>query len=190
MKLRSFSASAVLVALSTLMSVSVSAAPVTWTLNDVTFGDGGKVSGSFVFDADTNAYLSWDIVSTATLYAYVNGYESLNGAAYTTNSYNPHTSGSYLNPNGFIFYATDPKLGFPTDLILNFAAPLTDAGGVIALKSVGEGQGFNNRITATGPYANGGTPGYVASVPEPSGIALAASALFAFLLIRRSKLDN
>jgi hypothetical protein len=43
---------------------SVSAAPVTWTLQGVTFNDGGTASGSFVYDAQTNTYSAINITTT------------------------------------------------------------------------------------------------------------------------------
>jgi len=39
------------------------AAPVTWTLTDVVFADGGTVTGSFVYDADTDAFSAVSISS-------------------------------------------------------------------------------------------------------------------------------
>ena len=44
---------------------SASAIPVRWTLEDVSFADGGTASGSFVYDADTSTYSRTDIVTTS-----------------------------------------------------------------------------------------------------------------------------
>jgi len=44
---------------------AASANPVTWTLQDWVFDDGGTASGSFVFDADTGVYSSINIITTA-----------------------------------------------------------------------------------------------------------------------------
>ena len=41
------------------------AVPVTWDLSGVTFNDGGTASGSFVFNADTDSFVSWSITATA-----------------------------------------------------------------------------------------------------------------------------
>ncbi len=38
--------------------------PVTWTLQDWVFDDGGTASGSFVFDADTGVYSNINIITT------------------------------------------------------------------------------------------------------------------------------
>lgn len=48
-----------------LTSTSVFATPVTWTLEGVTFDDGGTATGSFVYDADLAEYISFDIRTTA-----------------------------------------------------------------------------------------------------------------------------
>lgn len=42
-------------------AVSLHAAPITWVLEDVTFEDGAIATGSFVFDADSNSVLDWNI---------------------------------------------------------------------------------------------------------------------------------
>jgi hypothetical protein len=159
-----------------LVSPVSQASLVTWQLNSVAFGDGGTVSGSFTFDASTNTYASWNITTTVTLFPYVNGFQSLTGATYVTNAFNPNTANYYLNPNGFIFkLGTVPPAG---QLVLNFASPLTNAGGVISLQSASETQGFNNRSMAPGIYLNGGTLGTVVSaVPLPASLGLMLSGL-------------
>jgi hypothetical protein len=48
-----------------LLSMSASAVPVTWTLNNVAFNDGATASGSFTYDADTNTYSSISVATTA-----------------------------------------------------------------------------------------------------------------------------
>ncbi len=62
----------------TAMSSTAVAAPVKWTLVDVTFSDGGTASGSFMYDADTNVFSAVDIttisgtlVTGANLYLYL-----------------------------------------------------------------------------------------------------------------------
>lgn len=49
---------------SAMLALSASAAPVTWTLTDTTFDDGGTATGSFVYDADTNLYSHVNITTT------------------------------------------------------------------------------------------------------------------------------
>ena len=47
---------AVLAASTLVIAASANAAPVTWTLQNWVFDDGGTASGSFDFDASTNTY--------------------------------------------------------------------------------------------------------------------------------------
>ncbi len=47
-----------------LLSPAVHAAPVTWYLNGVTFADGSRAVGSFVYDTVTGNYTSIDITIT------------------------------------------------------------------------------------------------------------------------------
>ena len=47
-----------------LLSPAVHAAPVTWFLNGVTFSDGSRAVGSFVYDTVTGLYTSIDITTT------------------------------------------------------------------------------------------------------------------------------
>ena len=44
-----------------MCSVAAHAGVATWTLNGVTFADGGTVSGSFDYDADTNTISDWSL---------------------------------------------------------------------------------------------------------------------------------
>ena len=44
-----------------LIAVSMSASPITWTLQNAVFNDGGVATGSFVFDADTQTVVSYNI---------------------------------------------------------------------------------------------------------------------------------
>ncbi len=146
---------------------SAHAAPLTWTLSGVSFIDGATASGSFVFDAGTRTYLSWDIVTTATVDPGANGglSNSMNGKSYSTNSLSNASSDYYLNPSSLAVQdALGNKFGFV------YASPLTDAGGVVALKpgpTMGyEINGFRSRnITAGSVVAT-------SAVPEPASYAL------------------
>lgn len=54
------------VALSFLtFTATAQAAPLQWTLTDVTFDDGGSATGSFVYDADSNTYSNIALKTTA-----------------------------------------------------------------------------------------------------------------------------
>lgn len=125
-----------------------------------------------MFDADARTYLSWDIVTTATVDAAANGglSNSMSGKTYTTNSLSNASSDDYLNPSAL---AVQDALGSRFGFV--YASNLTDAGGVIALKpgpTVGyEINGFRSRnITAGSAVAT-------SSVPEPASVALLLAGL-------------
>lgn len=46
------------------LSAAAAGTPLTWTLNGITFSDGGTASGSFTYDASTNTYSAISIVTT------------------------------------------------------------------------------------------------------------------------------
>lgn len=158
----------------TLLALAVAtpaaAAPVLWTLSDVVFHDGGTASGSFVYDADLNAYSSIDITTTA-------GTEQ-SGAHYTQwTSLYPHTAeevvfvedGAGIDLTGAavfqILYAPLTNAGGIGDLSAGFEAICADAG---CTTIVGSQRlfGANNGILAA---AN--------AVPEPGSIAILGTAL-------------
>lgn len=47
-----------------LLPLSAQATPILWTINGMTFDDGGTGSGSFIYDADTNTYSNINITTT------------------------------------------------------------------------------------------------------------------------------
>ena len=51
----------ILIVLITLAAAPLHAAPVRWTLSNVTFSDGSTSTGSFVYDASTDQILDWDV---------------------------------------------------------------------------------------------------------------------------------
>lgn len=165
-----------------LALASTQAAPVTWTLSGVSFIDGATAYGSFVFDADTRTYLAWDITTTATVDAGANGgpSNSLNGKTYSTNGLSNAASDYYLNPSALAVQdALGNKFGFV------YASPLTDAGGLVALKpgpTMGyEINGFRSRnITAGSVVAT-------SAVPEPASYTLMLAGLGALAWARRRR---
>lgn len=159
---------------------SAHAAPLTWTLSGVSFIDGATASGSFVFDASTRTYLSWDIVTTATVDPGANGglSNSMNGKSYSTNSLSDASTDHFRNPAAL---AIQDALGNRFGVV--YSSPLTDAGGVVPLKpgaTMGyEINGFKSRnITAGSVIA-------ATAVPEPATVALMLAGLSAIAWARR-----
>jgi len=115
-----------------LWAASSQAAPLTWNLDGVNFDDGGVATGNFVFDADTNTVLDWNISVSG-------GDEDL----FPIFSYTPttviavgvYTAGSgqslqfFVDPNAPGGTADSRLLSLTTD------AALTSAGGSVSLLS-------------------------------------------------------
>lgn len=148
------------------------AAPVTWQLSNLTFTDGGTATGSFVYDAAFNSFSNIAITT------------STNGAF----------GANYAIPTG-IGSATffDTVVAFPLDgqfrLLFDLVAPMTDAGGVIALNlgagiSDVEGQCISDTCGAISAFRIIAT-GSVASIPEPATLALVGLALLGVASTRR-----
>ena len=155
---------------------SASAAPVTWTLSNITFTDGGIATGSFTYDADTNIVSTWNIT--------VSGGNTTSFPPFT---YNPSDSSVDTPLFAFVLPPTDPA--FIDDyrvLRLYPISPLTDAGGVVSLDmnpTDGSVECFN-----CGPYrpVTGGTLDATAT-PEPGSAILAGVPLLAGLIVLRRR---
>ncbi|PSB67423.1 hypothetical protein C7B61_06255, partial [filamentous cyanobacterium CCP1] len=105
----------------TVVGVGIAAAPaeaaaLKWTLQDVTFNDGGTATGSFLFDADTNTFSDVNI---------------------NTFLSNGNPLANYLSASGNANFSvsTTATLFPPTfkALFLGFSSPLTNLGGTVDL---------------------------------------------------------
>lgn len=164
-----------------LLVSEVQATPITWLLSDVTFQDGATASGSFVYDADTHTYNTWDIITTTTVNPGDIGFVSLNGLAYTTNNLTNASSNHFLNDTTFgiksgtcVSCSTHP-VDSTAQFGLVFSQALSNAGGTVLLKTIGGG-GFE--FQASGFKSRGVNGGAVmAAVPEPETYLLMMSGL-------------
>jgi len=102
-----------------------SSTPVTWSLNDFVFDDGGDASGSFVYDTSINAFLSIDVTTTA-------------GTTRSGTTYQNNTGIGDALTADFIDPALDVIPGTSERLVLFLAAPLTDLGGTITISQAFE----------------------------------------------------
>jgi len=138
-------------------ATSAGAAILTWTLQDVTFVDGGTASGSFVYDTASHATSDWDITTTA-------------GTTLAGFHYQP--SGGLVQIDVFstntLLFAASPS--FSSYLYLHFAGPLTAAGGTVALLTVRSPQGSLEAGPPVGRAVQSGSVSAV--VPEPGVWAL------------------
>jgi hypothetical protein len=153
------------------VSLAANAAPVTWTIDSLLFDDGGTGSGTFSYDASTNAYSNIDILTIAG--------SDFGGASYS--SVNPY------GPNGaeYLVAMIVPLEGAPT-LALSFAAPLTHAGGIITIGGGGEaicGQECMIPVFGLRDISSG----QISAVPVPAAVWLFGSALAGLGWLKRRK---
>jgi len=107
------------------------AVPVTWTLENVQFDDGGTASGFFVFDADTKTVTNWDLVTQ--------------GGGGTGMEYTLANSRFITTANFSFFFAASQALS------LNFPfSSATNAGGTVNLYESLELTSFGTRSIVFG----------------------------------------
>lgn len=185
-----------------LLSAMAHAVPVEWTLNNVVFADGAVATGSFVFDADAPAdqehqWADYDTGETQSLY-YAQGYLSFdmqvsNDAWSIDANFSPEDGGQvrYIFGNSFDGYypVSDQnslhiecpdnsciQADYEATLLLEFAAPLTNAGGEIAVSGYFSAVDYPGSEFNYGANIAGGT--VVANVvPVPAAVWLFVSAL-------------
>ena len=167
-----------------LWAQSAQAVPILWTLEDVTFLDGGAASGSFIFDADFSLYSSIGVSTTA-------GSTVLSGAS----SDAEHTF--YVGSPQFLVMIDGPVAPGTRVLQLPFVVALSNAGGTVTLGGLfnfGEGScgaAPCQDVSALLPFrylAEGrvvGNPVAVSPVPEPSTLLLVTAGLAAARARRR-----
>lgn len=94
----------------------VKAAVVNWTLDDVTFDDGGTVTGSFEYDADTNKIGNFDISVT-------------DGSTFSSFDYQLAGYYKVFDVRGFSLRNFNSNNRW---FQLVFDSPLTNAGGIVS----------------------------------------------------------
>jgi hypothetical protein len=149
------------------------AGTIDFTLQGVTFDDGGTASGTFVVEAGTGMVESVDIATTAG--------GRLGGTTYTSVSGQPSyfadTPNSFFSQNG-------------NYITLSFQHALTAAGAdpiITAIGRFGIGQSFECNNCSTYRTVTGGQAfGVAIDVPEPVSLALLGSSLLSLALMCRS----
>ncbi len=149
-----------------LSCVPACATPVLWTLSGVTFNDGGTASGSFLYNADTNAFTSINVTTTPG--------SNFSGAAYI--AFSP----SHSSTNGgelFFVTASSGNLSNTPSLFLDLSSPMTNGGGTISFITsfVAAGTGDDwfegqciGSTCAGGTILRDLTGGEIVSTPEPN----------------------
>jgi hypothetical protein len=162
------------------------AAPLTWNLDGVTFDDGGNITGSFVFDADSNSVIDWNMS--------VSGGDD---SVFPAFSYTPETItsvGVFVSGTvqRLIFFVDNSAQGGEPDsrlLSLTTDALLTNAGGsVTLLTQISTPQGLFESVECynCNPFRLivGGT---LNAVPVPNAIWLFGSGLLGLIGVARKK---
>ena len=196
---------ACLFALAVGLTTAAQAAPVLWTLNNVTLDDGGTATGSFIFDADTGTPCSTGSSPCGTFYdvnVMTTMGTSLPGASYNSVCGTDDTSCTGVTPDStevlFLTSTAADQTG-NTAIAFFFTAPgpvppagLTDAGGVVDVSdtvagSVNEGTcgdaGCSMPTSPSRASLTGTLSGTV--VPEPAEYGLVGLGLLTVMLFRR-----
>ncbi len=179
---------AVVCAFGSILAAPAHSTPVTWTLQNIVFGDGGTASGSFTYDADTNTYSAVDITTTAG--------SILGGATYVAQSPGQAASSRAQYPD--FVTSTSGDLTNTFGLNLSFQQALTDAGGTVALVANYSLEAWCGNATCSSiDYFYSGTStthgrqptqgAVVAAVPEPAPVTVYVAGLLTLGLVRRVK---
>ncbi len=138
-----------------LLCASYASADVIWTLNNVTFADGGTAVGSFALDPTGN-FVAWNIT--------ISGGDTIAFPPVTYTTGEPS-----FNTPAFVAFADTP---FDRYTLLFFAGPLTNAGGTVPLTD-----GLDCFIGPCRVLASGELDGVLTTIPEPGTFLMFASGL-------------
>ena len=129
-----------------MVTSSASALPITWTVSDVVFDDGGTLNGIFVYDADANVYTDINLTTTAGT--------TLPGDVY--GDPNPASPGH----QGVLVAVLDDGLPLAgqTQLGLIWTTPLTNAGGSTSIDNIPT---FTKEGILNGPLSVGAIRRYI-----------------------------
>lgn len=159
--IRGAAAPLILVVVASLgLAAPAGAVPVTWTLQGVTFNDGGTATGSFVYDADTDIFSGIDITTS------INAQLGL-GTIYGI----PTGVGT---SSVFDTILALPAQGQPRLATMLFS-PMTNAGGTIAIYFTGELICLSHSCGQR--YLRTAFGGAITTVPEPATLALFSAGL-------------
>ncbi len=159
------------------IAATAPAETITWTVSGVTFNDGGTLSGSFDFDADTGTVGSYNLLATAG--------STLGAFSWTpstaTASYSSTANGGCNGPCLTVLSnATFPDCCGENEsrvLTLVFDSGLTDGGGTIDLNTDSSGGSSSRDCLNCNPfrYATAGTVTGAQSPPTITGGQLPAA---------------
>jgi hypothetical protein len=157
--------------LAALLSASISlASPLTWTLQNVVFADGGTATGSFVYDSSNNTVVSYDIsvaggnTTTFPPFVYQNGTADNIGATATVGV-------------GIINFVTDLIPGGYARQLRLAVLPLPATGGTVTLNIANPGASECYNCGVYRSFVSGQVTAPVPTVPALSPWPLVALAI-------------
>jgi len=163
-----------------LFSGAAQAIPVTWTLQDVVFDDGGSASGFFIYDADLDLYSSVNITTTSG--------SDLSGESYL------YPKGVFAGPFSLVATAQDvPDLTGVASIALFYnPGVLTNSGGTRSLVEGSSRESFcadpDCNIGVGEPNSRDIIAGSISAVPVPAAVWLFGSALAGLGWLRRKQI--
>jgi hypothetical protein len=160
---------------------AVNAAPLVWTLDGITFDDGGAASGQFTYDADTNTYSAISI----TTWAWIDG-GGRDGPPMPPiwDAVMTYADGDVTSSGADRLSFSAPNIGeryYLSRFSLDFQDALTNGGGVVSLDTSSEDLIVDDRVLVH----RAGNVGSVSTVPIPASVWLFGSALAGLGWMRR-----
>lgn len=142
-----------------LTAAGASCNPITWTLSNVTFNDGGTLNGTFVFDADTGTVSNWNFTASSgsTLGAFTWN-SSVSSGSYVAGG-DVTCAGPCLEFSSFATFPDCCGTNVSRILDLGFLSALTDSGGVVTLNTNNSNNNAGHECINCAPFrlVTGGT---------------------------------
>ncbi|MGI9309169.1 MAG: VPLPA-CTERM sorting domain-containing protein [Gammaproteobacteria bacterium] len=164
------------------VSFAAHSATLTWTFNDVVFGDGTTLSGSFDYDADSNIMSNVSVITQA---------NAVLGVEFDWLEPTTHTAGIIsgieivLTPTPYYNSVVCADTTCSVDLGIFIENPLSNAGGTVNISNGSELS--QSSAPHWGTRARGWSGGTLTAVPVPAAVWLFGSALTGLGWMRRKQ---
>jgi len=130
-----------------------------WYLKGVILSDGAQVFGSFLFDANSGTYSAISVTTSAT--------QAILGASYNDQSPAAASSSSIVLVSAAVIVPSST-----TTIAINFATPLTNSGGTIAITTVTEGTCTSATCNTSNTVRTVAVGGFVSTTQETGATAI------------------